>query len=179
MMRRAVFLDRDGVINRPVVHGHRPHPPRSLAELELLPRVPQALQALKTAGYALVVVTNQPEIARGTTASSLVNAINDRLQAMLPLEAVLTCPHDNSDRCACRKPQPGLILSAAGELRIDRAASYMIGDRWRDVEAGRRAGCKTIFVDYGYDEPVPAAFDFRVRSLLEAAGIILRTGISP
>jgi len=176
-MRRAVFLDRDGVINRAVVHGRRPYPPRSLAELELLPGVPQALRALKAAGYALVVVTNQPEVARGTAARSLVSAINDRLQAMLPLEAVLTCPHDDGDRCACRKPQPGLILRAAGELRIDCAASYIIGDRWRDVEAGRRAGCKTIFVDYGYDEPAPEACDFRVSGLSEAAGIILRMGI--
>ena len=177
VMRPAVFLDRDGVISRPTLRGRRPYPPRSLAELEILPDVPVALRALKAAGYCLVVVTNQPDIARGVVSRRVVDDINDCLTAVLPLDAILTCAHDDADRCQCRKPLPGLITHAALELRLECAASYMIGDRWRDIEAGRRAGCKTFFIDCGYDEQIPQSYDFRVSSLLEAARIILQADI--
>jgi len=173
--RRAVFLDRDGVISRAIVRAGRPYPPASLAELEVLPGVPEALRALQARGYRLVIVTNQPDVARGTTPKSLVDSMHDRLTSQLPLDAVFTCLHDDADRCECRKPLPGLIARAAAELHIDRAASYLVGDRWRDIEAGRRAGCRTVFVDHEYDEPRPQSYDFRVTSLPEAAEIILRT----
>jgi D-glycero-D-manno-heptose 1,7-bisphosphate phosphatase len=175
VMRPAVFLDRDGVISRTTIRKRKPYPPRSLAELELLPGVQAALRALKAGGYCLVVVTNQPDIARGTTLMTVVKGMNDWLMSVLPLDAVLMCPHDDDDGCLCRKPLPGLITQAARELRVECAASYMIGDRWRDVEAGRRAGCKTFFIDRGYDEPAPESCDFRVGSLPDAAKIILRT----
>ena len=174
-MRPAVFLDRDGVISRPTIREGRPYPPRSLAELELLPGVQEALQGLKAAGYCLVVVTNQPDIARGIARRAVVDSMNDWLKSVLPLDAVLTCPHDNDDQCQCRKPLPGLITRAAYELHVECKASYMIGDRWRDVEAGRRAGCKTFFIDCGYDEQAPESYDFRVGSLPDAARIILQT----
>jgi D-glycero-D-manno-heptose 1,7-bisphosphate phosphatase len=172
MRRAAVFLDRDGVINRALLEEQRPRPPRSVDELEVLPGVTAALTALRAAGYCLVVVTNQPDVARGTTPRSAVDAINARLQSLLPLDAVRTCMHDDADRCLCRKPAPGLINAAASELELECAASYMVGDSWRDVEAGRRAGCRTIFVYHGYAPP-PDSCDFRARSLYEAAGIIL------
>jgi D-glycero-D-manno-heptose 1,7-bisphosphate phosphatase len=178
-MRQAVFLDRDGVINRPSIRERKPYAPRCLEELELLPGVPEALRALKAGGYCLVVVTNQPEIARGTMQMSMVDCMNDRLKSVLALDAILTCPHDDDDRCQCRKPLPGLITQAARELRVECTASYMIGDRWRDIEAGRRAGCKTLFVDCGYDEQAPESCDFRVGSLLDAARIILQTDNLP
>jgi D-glycero-D-manno-heptose 1,7-bisphosphate phosphatase len=174
MMRRAVFLDRDGVINHPVIRACRPFAPGSLAELRIMPGVPHALHALRAAGYRLVVVTNQPEVARGTTQRATLVAMHEWLKSVLPLDEVFTCEHDDADRCSCRKPLPGLITHAATHLDIECAASYMIGDRWRDIEAGRRAGCKTLFVDHGYDEPVPESFDFRVTSLWEAASLILR-----
>jgi len=173
-MRPAIFLDRDGVINRPTIRGRKPYAPRSLAELEILPGVPAALRALKAAGYSLVVVTNQPDIARGAVPRTVVDSMNGWLTSVLPLDAVMTCAHDDADRCQCRKPLPGLITQAARELRLECAASYMIGDRWRDIEAGRRAGCKTFFIDCGYDERAPRSYDFRVSSLLEAARIILQ-----
>jgi D-glycero-D-manno-heptose 1,7-bisphosphate phosphatase len=175
VMRQAVFLDRDGVISRPIVREGKPYPPHSLAELELLPGVGEALRALKAGGYCLVVVTNQPDIARGTALKTVVDSMNDWLKSVLPLDAVRTCAHDDRDRCHCRKPLPGLITQAARELRVECKASYMIGDRWRDIEAGRRAGCKTFFVDRGYDEQAPETYDFRVASLPDAARIILRT----
>lgn len=176
LMRAGVFLDRDGVINRPLVRAGRPHAPRSLAEFAVLPGAEQAVRALVAAGYPVVVVTNQPEVARGTVSRALVDALNERLRALLPVAAVMTCDHDDADGCGCRKPKPGLIARAARELQIDCAASYLVGDRWRDVEAGRRAGCRTLFVDHGYDEPPPPAYDHRVGSLLEAAHIILQGG---
>jgi D-glycero-D-manno-heptose 1,7-bisphosphate phosphatase len=177
VMRSAVFLDRDGVINRPVMRERKPYSPHSLAELELLPGVPQALQALKAGGYCLVVVTNQPDVGRGITPRSVVDAMHDWLQSVLPLDAVLTCIHAADDQCQCRKPLPGLITQAARDLRVECATSYMVGDRWRDVEAGRRAGCKTIFVDHAYDEPAPDWYDYRVGCLLDAAGIILQADL--
>jgi D-glycero-D-manno-heptose 1,7-bisphosphate phosphatase len=172
-MRPAVFLDRDGVINRAFTRDGTPHPPASLADLELLPDVAAALKELKTHGYCLVVVTNQPDVARGTSSRELVEAIHAHLKVTLALDAVLTCFHDDADRCDCRKPSPGLLLRAAQELGIDLGSSFMVGDRWRDVEAGRRAGCRTFFINRGYAEKSPESCDYRVGSLAEASRIIL------
>lgn len=178
MNRPAVFLDRDGVINRPVIRDGKPCSPRSLEQLELLPGVREALHDLSVNGYCLVVVTNQPDVARGLISRATAEAMNDWLKASVTVDAVLMCIHDDGDRCECRKPLPGLIMRAARELHLECAASYLIGDRWRDIEAGRRAGCRTFFVDAGYDERAPVAFDFKVSSLLDASRIILRGAAS-
>lgn len=172
-MKRAVFLDRDGVINRAVVREGKPYPPASLSELEVLPGVEDALVSLHQAGYLLIVLTNQPDVARGTTTQETVEEINRFLVSVLPLDEFRTCYHDSADLCGCRKPQPGALLSAARIHGIDLEKSFMVGDRWRDVEAGQRAGCRTCFIDYGYAEKQPEGVDFRVASLLEAAQIIL------
>lgn len=172
-MRRAVFLDRDGVINRALVREGKPYPPASLAEMEVLPGVAQALTALREAGFLLIVVTNQPDVARGTTSREVVEEINKHLAACLAIDEFRTCFHDSGDGCDCRKPLPGALLAAAKIHGIDLDKSYMVGDRWRDTEAGQRAGCKTIFVDYGYFEKQPESVDYRVRSLMEATQIIL------
>lgn len=174
MASPAVFLDRDGVLNQVVLRAGRPHPPACLAELVILPGVAQALAHLKAAGYRLVVVSNQPDVARGVTSQATVEAMHAALSALLPLDAILTCVHDDADGCPCRKPAPGMIFDAARLLDLDPGISHLVGDRWRDIEAGRRAGCQTYFVERGYDEPPPRAPDFRVRSLLEASQIILR-----
>jgi len=172
-MRRAIFLDRDGVINRAEVREGKPYPPANLAVMELLPGVPAALQALHAAGWMLIVVTNQPDVARGTTPRAVVDAINAHLKEILPIEEFRTCYHDSGDGCDCRKPLPGALLAAAREHGIDLKRSFMVGDRWRDVEAGQRAGCKTVFIDYGYAEKQPWTFDYKVKSLQEAATIII------
>ena len=151
-MRRAVFLDRDGVINAATVRDGKPYPPVSLDDLVILPGVGEALQALKAAGFLLIVVTNQPDVARGKTPLALVNGMNDRLKSMLPLDAVLTCFHDDPDQCDCRKPKPGLLLRAIEKYNIDPSLSYFIGDRERDVEAGTAAGVKGILIDS--DQPI-------------------------
>jgi len=171
--RRAVFLDRDGVLNRAVVREGKPYPPDSVAEVEILPGVVSALQRLKEAGYFLIVVSNQPDVARCRTPRTTVEAINSHLAEHLPIDRFIMCYHDSIDGCNCRKPRPGMLFSGAKEFDVDLAASFMVGDRWRDVEAGIAAGCKTIFIDYGYDEKRPQLFDFRVSSINEAANTIL------
>jgi len=173
-LRRAVFLDRDGVLNRAIVRNGRPYPPQSLRELKILPKVSEATQALKRAGFLLVMVTNQPDVARGSADRAVVEAMNASLVDALGLDAALCCFHDEADNCHCRKPLPGMLNDAASTLGIDLRASYMVGDRWRDTEAGRRAGCSTLFIDYGYDERQPEQVDHRVGSLWEASRIILR-----
>jgi D-glycero-D-manno-heptose 1,7-bisphosphate phosphatase len=152
--RRAVFLDRDGVLNRAVVRGGRPYPPATAAELEILPGVPEAVRRLHDAGFLVIGATNQPDVARGTQSRAVVEAMNERLLAAMPLAAILVCYEDGDD-CPRRKPNPGLLLEAARSYGIDLPASFMVGDRWRDVEAGRRAGCRTVFIDLGYDERRP------------------------
>lgn len=172
-MRRAVFLDRDGVINRAIVRDGKPYPPASLGELEILPGVLEALQKLHDANYLLVVVTNQPDVARGNSKREEVEIINSFLSSQLPIDDFKTCYHDSGDKCNCRKPLPGALLEAAKEHDIDLSKSFMVGDRWRDIEAGASAGCKTFFINYRYAEQKPNAPDFIVSSLLEAKKIIL------
>jgi D-glycero-D-manno-heptose 1,7-bisphosphate phosphatase len=152
--RRAVFLDRDGVLNRAVVKDGKPYPPATAEELFVLPGVPEALARLRAAGYLLLAATNQPDVARGKQRREVVEAMHARLLEELPLDEIFVCYEDGDD-CPARKPNPGLLLEAAGKYAVELPASFMVGDRWRDVEAGRRAGCRTIFLDYGYREKRP------------------------
>jgi D-glycero-D-manno-heptose 1,7-bisphosphate phosphatase len=168
-LRAAVFLDRDGVLNRAVVRDGVPHPPAHLGEFELLPGVPAALARLAGAGFALVVVTNQPDVARGTQTRARVEELNERVRAALPVLGVLTCFHDNADGCDCRKPRPGMLLEAARRWSLDLGRSFMIGDRWSDVAAGQAAGCRTVLVEMPYSGRTRCAPDRCVADLAEAA----------
>ena len=170
---RAVFLDRDGVLNQTFVREGRPYPPSSLRDLKLLPRVKEALTRLKKENFLLIVITNQPDVARGITSKELVDDINAKLLGVLPLDDVKTCYHDTSDGCVCRKPEPGAIIDASAEYDVDLSVSFMVGDRWKDIEAGHRAGCRTIFIDYEYNEPRPIQFDYQSSSLFDAVDFIL------
>ncbi len=172
-MTRVVFLDRDGVINRAVLREGLPTPPASVKDLEVLPGVPEALASLKKAGFQLVVVTNQPDVARGTQSRETVEAMNAELRRALPLDSVKVCYHDDRDHCSCRKPAPGMILEAARELDADLSRCYMVGDRWKDIEAGQRAGTTAILVENDYPEKRPGTPAATVRSLKEAAEWIL------
>jgi D-glycero-D-manno-heptose 1,7-bisphosphate phosphatase len=177
-VKRAVFLDRDGVLNRAFVVNGVPHPPRGLAELEVLPGVVEATRRLAADGWLLVVVTNQPDIARGQTTRAEVDALHRALAEQLPLSDVRVCPHDDGDHCDCRKPAPGLLLAAAREHGIDLGSSVMVGDRWRDIEAGQRAGTRTVYVLHAeYDERAPVAYDRAVPSLLDAVPWIMALGL--
>ena len=173
-MRPAVFLDRDGVLNEPVVRDGKPYPPERPADLVVSPGADEAVRALRAAGFVLVVVTNQPDVARGTMPRATVDAINARLRAELPLDDVLVCAHDDADGCDCRKPRPGLLRAGAERHGIALGRSYLVGDRWRDIEAGTAAGCRTVLVDRGYAErPASTVPHARVASVLEAARWII------
>jgi len=174
-LRRATFLDRDGVLNRAIVRNGTPYPPRGLAELEIVPDAPTALADLRAAGFLLIGITNQPDVTRGTQRREVVEAINGVLLAALPLDEILVCYHDDRDECDCRKPLPGLLNQAAARWAIDLSSSFVVGDRWKDIEAGRRAGCATVLIGHGYAEAEPWYLpDYRASSLSEAASWILR-----
>jgi D-glycero-D-manno-heptose 1,7-bisphosphate phosphatase len=169
----AVFLDRDGVIVIPDVRDRRSYAPRRLADFRIYPEAAASLQRLKRAGFLLAVVTNQPDVANGLVPRSEVDAMHEILTRELPLDAVRTCFHGQADHCDCRKPKPGMILDLAGKLGIDLEKSFMVGDRSSDVEAGRAAGCTTVFIDHGYAEPTPHAADYIVGSIAQAADAII------
>jgi D-glycero-D-manno-heptose 1,7-bisphosphate phosphatase len=174
-LTRAVFLDRDGVLNDAVMRDGKPYPPASEAEVQIAAEAPAALARLKARGLPLIVVTNQPDVARGVQSVEAVEAIHNRLRRELPIDDILICFHDDADGCACRKPKPGLILNGAVRHSIDPCRSFMIGDRWRDIDAGKEAGCYTIWIDRGYGERRPARVpDARVASLSEAVTQVLQ-----
>lgn len=172
--RRAVFLDRDGVLNEVVLHAGKPHPPASLAELRLIPGVEACLADLKRLGFLLIVVTNQPDVARGTQTAAAVNEMHAFLASCLPLDDICVCFHDDDNRCTCRKPKPGLVLQAAQKYGIEVRESFLIGDRWRDIEAGQRAHCRTVFINTGYAEKLPdVPANFEATSLRDAVDWIV------
>jgi D-glycero-D-manno-heptose 1,7-bisphosphate phosphatase len=168
-----VFLDRDGVLVRPRVIDGRPYPPTGLQDFELLPGVEDACRALRESGFLLVVVTNQPDIARGMQSSEMVEQMHDVLRERLKLDDIRVCPHDDADHCRCRKPEPGMVLDAAAALDVDLGTSYLVGDRWRDVEAAARAGCRAIFVGRGYAEGLPDSPHLVAEDLLAAVPLIV------
>ncbi|HTQ58028.1 MAG TPA: HAD family hydrolase [Bryobacteraceae bacterium] len=173
-MNRAVFLDRDGVLARALVRDGKAYAPVTPDEMQMDEEAPAVLRRLKAAGFLLVMVTNQPDVARGITRREDVEQMHARLRTALPLDACCVCYHDDAAGCACRKPRPGMLLQAAALYGIDLETSFMVGDRWRDVDAGAAAGCRTVWIVRGYDERAPEhPADARVEGLAAAADWIL------
>jgi D-glycero-D-manno-heptose 1,7-bisphosphate phosphatase len=176
--RRAVFLDRDGVINRVAVRNGTPHPPSHVEQFELYEDVQDGCARLKAANFLLIVITNQPDVGRGIQSREAVEAMNLKMQSALPLlDGVEICYHAGErygQPCTCRKPRPGMILRAATELNIDLKNSYLIGDRWRDVDCARAAGCRSIFIERGYKESLREAPDVTVANFNDAVSAVLR-----
>ena len=176
MKQLAVFLDRDGVLNRAIVRNGKPFPPFRLADVEILPGAITSLQRLADSGYVLIGITNQPDVTRGTQSREIVESINGLIQSRLPVREIFVCYHDHADECDCRKPKPVLILQAAKKYGIDLSQSWMVGDRWKDIVAGQSAGLKTIFVDFHYTETyIGAPADFIVEDPAFLADIILNS----
>lgn len=173
--RPAVFLDRDGVINRNFLRDGVTVPPMTVEEFEFLPGVAEAARRLHQAGFVLVVVTNQPDVARGTTTRERVEQLNDLVRAALPVEDVLSCFHDRGDGCDCRKPLPGMLLEAARRWGLDLRRSFMVGDRHSDVLAGRAAGCRTVLVAAPFAGAGESQPDCRAVDLAAATEWILAT----
>jgi len=177
MTRSAVFFDRDGVLNRAIVRDGRPYPPANAAEFEWMEGVHETLRVLQDRGFLLLVFTNQPDVARGTQTQQQLDAFHARLLEELPIARVYSCTHDDVDGCACRKPQPGMLFSGQADFDLDLASSWVVGDRWRDIEAGRSAGCRTVLVQHGYSERQATA-DYEIRRLSELVDIITSTEIA-
>ena len=173
-MKKAVFLDRDGVINRSFIRNGRPYAPTSLAEFVIEPEAIHATRLLHTLQYLLVVVTNQPDVATGIISRAVIEEMHIKIQEKMPIAAFKVCYHLDSDNCLCRKPKPGMLLDAAAEFSIDLSASFMVGDRWRDIEAGTAAGCHTIHIQYNYTEQQPKRPNMVTSSILEAAKYIAK-----
>jgi len=171
-MNRAVFLDRDGVINRPAVREGKSYPPESMEDFSIYPDVAEACARLKAAGFLIVVVTNQPDVGRGTQRREVVEAMHARMCAAVCIDRVEVCY--DSEMSQLYKPATGMLLRAASDLLLDLSSSFMVGDRWRDVDCGRAAGCTTIFIERGYRESLRQQPDYRAASLGEATEIILR-----
>jgi D-glycero-D-manno-heptose 1,7-bisphosphate phosphatase len=170
-MTRAVFLDRDGVINRLVWRDGRPGSPRSFEEFHLDSSVIQPLEHLHKAGLKLFVITNQPDLARGLLSQASLQRMNHLIFARLPIEAIAICPHDDQDNCDCRKPRPGMLERIAADRQIQLAGSFVIGDTWRDTGAARAAGCSSIILDRHYNRSDEA--DYRVRDVIEAVQLVI------
>lgn len=175
-MKPAVFLDRDGVINRAIIRNRKPYPPANIEELSFPPGTFEAIQSLRLAGYMVIVITNQPDVATGIQSREMIEAIHGIIRQKLQVDDIKVCYHVDSDYCHCRKPKPGMILDAAQEYDISLECSFVIGDRWRDIEAGKAAGCKAILMrpEVSYNEQQALGMDAIVDSLYEAAAFILK-----
>jgi D-glycero-D-manno-heptose 1,7-bisphosphate phosphatase len=173
--RAAVFLDRDGTLNAAVVRAGQPYPPTTTEEFALLPGVAEGCARLKTTGYVLVVATNQPDVGRGTLSQAAVEAIHARMCQLLPIDRVEVSYDSGREDppSPFRKPAPGMLLRAARELGLDLTCSWMVGDRWRDIDCGKSAGCRTVFIDRDGAEKLRARPDFTAHDFGEAVDIIL------
>lgn len=173
-MKRAVFLDRDGVLNESLIRGGKARPPACVRETIIMPQAEEELARLKRCGFLLIVITNQPDVRRGTATRRDVEDIHRLLSMRLSLDDFFVCYHDDGDSCTCRKPLPGLVLNAAFKYGIDVRKSYLIGDRWRDIDAGAAAGCRTILIDRQYNERTSTfSPDVKVSSLTAAVDWIM------
>lgn len=174
LLYKAVFFDRDGVVNKAIVRNGKPYSPRALEELELYEETREFVTFLSKRAIQAFVVTNQPDIARKKIDWNTLDSIHEAINANMKFTEIFVCPHDDFDRCECRKPKPGAIFELAKRHKIDLKKSFVVGDRWKDIVAGKAAGCKTIFVDWRYNEKCYANPDFSVRSLVDCFKIIKR-----
>lgn len=176
--KSAVFIDRDGVLCRSKVIDGKPYAPRRLEDFHVFEGAKSALQRLRDRGFMLIVVTNQPDVGNGLVTRDLVDAMNARLCRELPIDSLEVCFHAQTDGCACRKPKPGMLIAAAARFDIDLQGSFMVGDRRSDIEAGKAAGCKTVFIDRHYSETPPASPDFEASSIEQAADLIAAAAVA-
>ena len=172
-MKRAIYLDRDGVINEVFFRGgdnNKPIAPWEMVEFRLIKNIKKPLKYLRQMGFHLFIVTNQPDIAKGILKFSTVKKMNDIVMNELPIDEIMVCPHIDSDICNCRKPKPGMILTLGKKWGINLEDSFLIGDNWKDIESGETAGCRTILIDKFYNKSVKA--DFRVENLTMSVEVV-------
>ena len=173
-LRPAVFLDRDGTLNVALVRDGKPFPPENTEEFILLPGVVEGCHRLREAGFVLVVVTNQPDVGRGIQSREAVDEIHQLMLRLLPIDGVEVCFDPGwGESSEFRKPRPGMLLRAAEKMGLDLSRSWIVGDRWRDVDCGVNAGVRTVFIDWGYDEELRSQPDFTVSDFPAAVQTIL------
>lgn len=171
-MNKCVFWDRDGTINYPIIIDGKSHPPDCVEHLQLVFGIRQLMDKICKMGYLNIVVTNQPDYARGLQTKEEIEKINNAIVEYLPLDGLFVCYHDNSDNCECRKPKPGMLLKAKEKYDIDFSHSWLIGDFPSDVKAGKAVGCKTIFIEGNYKEILTEQPDYIVKSIEKIEDII-------
>ena len=171
-MKKAVFLDRDGVVSRAVVINNRPFSIRRASDLQILDEVNEALGIFGKLALIPIIISNQPDVARGLLSQLEHEKIESKIVTLTGISKIYTCTHDEKDNCFCRKPKPGLILKAAEDHDIDITKSYLIGDRWRDMDLAKNVDCRSFFINRNYEEKYPEYFDYETGSILESAKII-------
>ena len=164
-MNSAIFLDRDGVVNFSIIRDKKPYAPMYLSELEIIPEIKKVIDFFKQRQFKVLVVTNQPDVARGKVTIDEVEKINEFIQSQLSIDEIFTCYHDDQDQCECRKPKPGAFMTLSKKYNIDLTESIMVGDRAKDIEAARNANCPSVFIDYGYSEPKPVTQNYTINSV--------------
>jgi D-glycero-D-manno-heptose 1,7-bisphosphate phosphatase len=169
---KAVFFDRDGVINTTVFRKGAHRAPQDMTEFAYVEGVKPTLDALHARGFVLLVCTNQPDVARGWQDRDMVLAFHRKIELDLPVARIYACFHDDTDDCSCRKPKPGLLLQGSDEFDLDLSQSWMIGDRWKDIEAGRAAGCRTVYMRHEHDVQPSHEPDYEIRRLEQLLDII-------
>jgi D-glycero-D-manno-heptose 1,7-bisphosphate phosphatase len=170
-LKPAVFLDRDGVVNELVYRDGKAVSPRSIEAFVFVPGIQAAVKRLKAAGLPVFIVTNQPDIARGKMTTLVLGQMTAQVYQTLPIDDLRSCPHDDCDDCACRKPRPGMLLDLAAQWQIDLSRSVIVGDSWKDMQAGKQAGCRTILIARDYNQGTEA--DHAVAEVGAAVEIIL------
>ena len=168
---KAIFLDRDGVLNRAIVKNNKPYSPLSIKDFKFLPNVRKTIKFLSPK-YIIIVVSNQPEVERGNLSLHVLEMMNNKIYKKLNVHDILNCIHDDNAKCNCRKPKIGMLIKAKNKWNIDFKSSYLVGDRWKDIEAGQKAKCKTIYLDRNYDEKRPTNFDFKIKTINDMLKII-------
>lgn len=146
-MKLGVFIERDGVLNQVRLNGQTQVSPTTLADFKVNEEAAPLLKRLKDAGLLIFVTTNQPGIARGYLSRRELDYMHDQLRRKLPIDDLLLCPHDEADRCPCRRPKPGLIKEARYKWQLNLDRSFVISDKWQDAEAARAAGCTSLLID--------------------------------
>ena len=170
--RMAVFLDRDGTLNKAYIKKGLPISPPSFNKLKIIKGVKKSINKLKKLNFMCIMITNQPDVARAKIKKKTVIKMNSFIKSKLKLDDIFVCYHDDKHKCKCRKPKPGLLIQASKKWKIDFSKSFMIGDRWKDISAGKKVGCKTIFINNNYKLDKIVNADFTYKTLLKAVNKI-------
>ena len=170
--RKAIFLDRDGTLNKVYIENGLPISPSSLNKFKIIKGVKKSINRLKKLNFLCILITNQPDVFRGKISKKTVVKMNSYIKKKIKLDDMFVCYHDNEHNCSCRKPKPGLLVKASKKWKIDLNKSFMIGDRWKDILAGKKVGCKTIFINNNYKNDKKVKADFTFKSLLKAVNKI-------